>query len=501
MRHLNSIGTVATLAVLLAACSALPVEKIAAREPVNVRIMTFNIEWGGTHVSFENVVEAIRLADADIVGIQEAEGNLERLADALGWNFDGPNYVISRFPLFDPPGANGRYVLVEIEPGYVIAMANLHLPSDPYGPDFVRDGASLEEVLEVEHATRMPALRPYLDLLPALLHDNVPTFLTGDFNAPTHTDWTEEMVGQRPFLSRAVDWPVSRAATAAGYKDAWRVLFPDVRQHPGLTWWAGRPPLAAYAPGVNDAQDRIDLIWYAGPATPLDAAIAGEPGGPEVSISVTPWPSDHRGVVATFAVEPAPIPALVTTPRHVYHEGDSPRVIYIFPDGAVANIVIRNLDDDRVVAERKSMQRRGQFDVASLPKGHYRISATVGSDNYQREFWVLARDAAPTIEIAGTSFAAADDIVVRWQNAPGNRNDYLAIYSETDATDPEAMVAWAYTAQRPEGSIGLRDFGLQGGWSLASDEGLLFPPGRYIIRLLEDDGYDVLAETPVFEIR
>jgi hypothetical protein len=309
------------------------------------------------------------------------------------------------------------------------------------------------------------------------------------------------MVGQRPFLSRAVDWPVSRAATAAGYKDAWRVLFPDVRQHPGLTWWAGRPPLAAYAPGANDAQDRIDLIWYAGPATPLDAAIVGEPGGPEVSISVSPWPSDHRGVIATFAVEPALMPALVTTPRHVYREGDTAQVIYNFPDGVFADLVVRHLNDGTEVAVRESLERRGRFDVASLPKGHYRISTTVGSDNYQREFWILPRDATPSIEINSTGSTTDDDIVVRWQNAPGNRNDYLALYSETDAADPEAMLAWFYIAQRPEGSIALRDFGLAGGWSLALDEGLSYPPGRYVIRLLEDDGYDSLAETPVFEIR
>lgn len=47
---------------------------------VDLRVMSFNIEWGGTHISFENVVEAIRRANADIVGIQEAEGNLQRLA-------------------------------------------------------------------------------------------------------------------------------------------------------------------------------------------------------------------------------------------------------------------------------------------------------------------------------------------------------------------------------------------------------------------------------------
>ena len=89
------------IAVCLAACSdhesgqRVPV----AKEAVELRVMSFNIEWGGTLISFENVLEAIRRSNADIVGIQEAEGNLQRLAYELGWHYDLRNYVISRFPL------------------------------------------------------------------------------------------------------------------------------------------------------------------------------------------------------------------------------------------------------------------------------------------------------------------------------------------------------------------------------------------------------------------
>lgn len=58
--------------------------------------MAFNIEYGGTHVRFASVVEAIRKAEADIVGIQKAEGNLVRIANDLGWYHSRRNYVISR---------------------------------------------------------------------------------------------------------------------------------------------------------------------------------------------------------------------------------------------------------------------------------------------------------------------------------------------------------------------------------------------------------------------
>ena len=135
---LNAVA-VGLVAIILISCGKIGNDP---REPIDLRVMSFNIEWGGTHISFDNVVEAIRLAEADIVGIQEAEGNLKRLAVALGWHYDLRNYVISRYPLIDPPGADGRYIYVEVEPGKIVAIANIHLPSDPYGPDAIRDGCN-----------------------------------------------------------------------------------------------------------------------------------------------------------------------------------------------------------------------------------------------------------------------------------------------------------------------------------------------------------------------
>ena len=113
---------------------------------IPLRVMSFNIEWGGAHISFDNVVEVVRRSQADVVGIQEAEGNLPRLATALGWHYNLRQYVISRFPLAEPPGVDGKYLFVEVAPGKMVVLANVHLPSDPYGPDAVRDGATPEEI-------------------------------------------------------------------------------------------------------------------------------------------------------------------------------------------------------------------------------------------------------------------------------------------------------------------------------------------------------------------
>jgi endonuclease/exonuclease/phosphatase family metal-dependent hydrolase len=486
--------------MLLAGCGAPDGTPSRAREPVEIRVMTFNIEWGGARISFDNVVEAIKLADADIVGIQEAEGNLERLARELGWHFDLRNYALSRFPLLEPPGADGKYVLVEIRPNEVLALANLHLPSDPSGPDLVRDGATLADVLANEHSARIPALALWLDPLAPLVAAGLPVIVTGDFNSPAHTDWTEAMVGKRRFLDLAVPWPVSRAMTEAGFRDAWRTVFPDPATHPGLTWWAGRPPLPDYAPGENDPQVRIDQIWFAGPVAPLAAEIIGETGRPDVSVGISPWPSDHRAVVATFAIDPVPVPALVTTDRRVYREGETVRIDARLGDNAALAVTIH--DSERPQALHTDTLTPGRLALTWRPArpGAYRLSAMAAGRAYEREFWVLPKGVAPTVEVAGTDNGATADIMVHWANAPGNRNDYVALYAAA-STDLVAMLAWTYVDARPEGSLPLRALGPTGGWWLGADGGWSPPSGAYVLRLMKDDGYEALAESPVFEIR
>ena len=69
--------------------------------------------------------------------------NTQTIADLLGWYASPRTSIISRYPLIDPSGGNGVYVYAELSPGRYVALANTHLPSDPYGPYLVRDGGTL----------------------------------------------------------------------------------------------------------------------------------------------------------------------------------------------------------------------------------------------------------------------------------------------------------------------------------------------------------------------
>lgn len=279
------------------------------RDPVIVRVMVFNVEDGGTGVDLAKVVEAIRLADPDIVALEEAMGNTARIAEALGWgSASARTHVLSRHPMFDPPGDDAPFVFVEIGPGTIVAVANIHLPAEPYGPELAARGGSPEDVVSLERRIRLPALERQLEVSSRLAATGIPVFLLGDFNAPSHLDWTAASVGLRPHVRSAIEWPISLAIEAAGFRDTWREIHPDPVAEPGLTWWADRPPTGGYEPGPDTPDDRIDIIYAAGPAVTTDCRIEGELGRPDVSFGVDPWPSDHRAVVAAFRVVPARMP-------------------------------------------------------------------------------------------------------------------------------------------------------------------------------------------------
>jgi exonuclease III len=287
-------------------------------DPVTIRVMVFNIEEGGAGVDFAKVVEAIRRADADIVAIQEAMGSTARVAEALDWAYASHRtQVVSRYPLILPAETDGVSAYVEVRPGYVVALASVHPPAEPYGPELALAGGSADEVMALERRIRLPRLDRPLALLPRLAEAGIPVFLLGDFNAPSHLDWTAATVGLRPHVRTPIEWPVSLAIEAAGFRDSWREIHPDPVADPGLTWWAERPPTGGYEPGPDTPDDRIDIIYAAGPSVTTDCRIVGEPGRPDVAISVDPWPSDHRAVVASFKVEPSPMPephdAVITT--------------------------------------------------------------------------------------------------------------------------------------------------------------------------------------------
>ena len=121
-------------------------------------------------------------------------------------------------------------------------------------------------------------------------------FVVGDFNEPSHLDWTEKAAksGRHPIK---VAYPTSIEMTKAGFKDSWRTIYPDEMEKPGYTW---TPILKADDPTTH--HDRIDFVYFKGNGLTLkETKIVGE-NKANADIVISPYPSDHRAVVATFTV-------------------------------------------------------------------------------------------------------------------------------------------------------------------------------------------------------
>ena len=118
--------------------------------------------------------------------------------------------------------------------------------------------------------------------------------MVGDFNEPSHLDWTEAAAkaGRHPIK---VAYPNSLAMIKAGFKDSYRVIYPDEMKNPGLTW---SPKYTADDSTTH--LDRIDFVYFKGKGLKVkDVKIVGE-NKEKADIVVSPYPSDHRAVVASF---------------------------------------------------------------------------------------------------------------------------------------------------------------------------------------------------------
>jgi endonuclease/exonuclease/phosphatase family metal-dependent hydrolase len=462
----------ASLAVLGALAGAAP----AAAEPLTV--MTFNVWYGGVQVEFDRIGEAIRRSGADVVGVQEPEGNLRRIARSAGLPYvDESLHLISRYPLFPARRAGVRFAYVGLGLRRVAAIANVHLPSSPYGPELQRDGKSDAQVLANERATRLGAIRPYIKPLARVSNAGVPTFLTGDFNSPSHLD-------------EALPWPVSRALARAGFRDSYREAHPDAAARPGFTWTPGTPP-----PRIRrrETLDRIDWVLARGPATTLSSSLVGEAGGPDVDIGLERWGSDHRAVASGFDVRGAEAPPLVVTDERVVERGEPVTIRYtsfrgrrigVLPARGRRPLVTLPIGDS-------SDHLAGFFGTGTLRPGRYR-AALIGEEGRVLDtssFWVTRRGARPRIRSAQPVYRRGEPVRLRWSAAPGNKYDWIGIFPATRSLNVYGYLGFSYVDALPQGRIALTK----------ADLGTL-APGRYVAGLFMDDGYSLLARTS-FRVR
>jgi hypothetical protein len=484
---------------------------------VTLRVMSFNIFYGGDELNLQTgqfckdaagcpetldqVAVAIRASGADVVGLEEATMNTCPLAQKLGWYCNPRTQIMSRYPIIDPPGANGLYVFVEPSPGRVVAVSDVHLPADPYGPYEIRDGATLAEVLQLENDLRVPDIQDELRALPPLAANGIPVFLTGDFNTPSHLDWTKAVADVRADVPFPVQWPVSKALVNAGFKDSFRVVHPDPVAKPGLTWTPGSPEGEKV-----EVHDRIDWV-VSMLATATASKVVGEPGNPNTDIAVDPWPSDHRGIVSTFDVTPAPMPVLVAVEERSRDQGQTLHVRF---HGGASVALVRGSTTAATKSTGGAVDGTVSFATTNLATGAYQavLRNSSGQALSRSPFWLYAPGSVTTVQTAKSVYKVGETIRVSWKKAPGMKFDWLGLYSAGDSADNTHQTTcsaglcgnghyflYTYTHTAIEGSTTF-DANSFAGWKTWDQIGT----GTYQIRLLLDDGYRSVAVSPPFKI-
>jgi hypothetical protein len=303
--------------------------------PDTLLVLTFNIFGGGDGLRrlgmsskqfgpsrIDELAEIVRLSGAGVVGLQE-EGTID-LRKELGPGWTRYGSVYSRWPLEAITLSNHLSVLrLRFASGRCVVLVNVHWWQRGYPPfrirDLLREGALPEDpedlermILEGVHYAPGRGPDRTLEVLEPYLASGDPVVLMGDFNEPSHLDWTRRAA--REGLDRWVGnptpkplrfelaWRGSTELQAAGLRDAYRTVFPDEVAKPGITW---TPPhkMKRYQPYAEEVLDRIDFIYFGGQGIEVeDAAVVGEdPAWAEI-VYEGPWPSDHRAVLARFAL-------------------------------------------------------------------------------------------------------------------------------------------------------------------------------------------------------
>lgn len=321
---MNPMALLQRLSVLaIVACVFASGVKAANVPPDDVvRVMTFNLWHGGEagKQPLDQTAKVFREAKADVFGLQETAGyapkgapketppdNAAKLAKMLGWHYHKPDGtavgsnigVISRYPIVRTVGDGKLGATIQLPSGGTFTLFNVHFAHAPYQPYQLlnipyANAPFLKTTEEAVAAANMARRSQVEALLAAIKQDaGAVAVVTGDFNEPSCLDWTPAVAAakRQPLV---VEWPATKALLDVGFMDAFRKVHPDPIERPGMTW---TPTTRTDDP--KDHHDRIDFVLVRGKAAVQAVEVVGETKE-RADVVVTPYPSDHRAVVATL---------------------------------------------------------------------------------------------------------------------------------------------------------------------------------------------------------
>jgi endonuclease/exonuclease/phosphatase family metal-dependent hydrolase len=383
-----------------------------------VDFMSFNIWQEGTSVSngLEKIRDVIIETEADIICFSEVRNYnnqdwTSEIVDelsALGHIYQG-NYIggdvsiISKFPISNASlvGSIGLYNVQLTTQTISVACAHLdytyyacYLPRGYNGGspnwDMIDDGTgNPDPILDINQILSYNLLSTrdehIADLLNSVNNNSNPIIFMGDFNEPSHLDWTNNTSQLFDHNGLTIPWQNTLNLEVNGFVDAYREYFPNPATHPGITWpsFANGIGSTSWTP-LADERERIDYIFHKGDEINTTyAALVGPKESyayNQITTSHTSnenfiaydlsWPSDHKALLTTLEFGAASISDNSSEVNLTIFPNPTKEIIQIeglrigANDVKIFNILGQELNDFIIINER-------EIDISELPKGLY----------------------------------------------------------------------------------------------------------------------------------
>lgn len=314
---------------------------LAPRE--DLRVLVWNAWRGGNEVDQgpEKVLAVIREVNPDLVLMQESydiDGERPTLgrwiAGELGWSAhqgESPHLCVlspSEYAatFFHHPW-HGVGVQITDDLDRSFQAWSIWLDWRANVANRLRDEPGISDealiALESSESNRLPQAHALLEAVnaTAIGAEGMPILVGGDFNTPSHLDWTED--AERIFrFRRALDLPISRTMLASGFVDVFRQVHPNPIHTPGITW----TPLFRGADADKLATfDRIDRLYVRNPVYrtawslhPIHAVTLPRAWEDDsIPAQERTFPSDHGAVVIDLRWKRGADPAQVRTEHYI----------------------------------------------------------------------------------------------------------------------------------------------------------------------------------------
>jgi endonuclease/exonuclease/phosphatase (EEP) superfamily protein YafD len=476
--NLQTLQRLVALTILLAGMS------LPAAPVTQIKVMTLNI-WVNASQGVNNIIQLINASGADVVMLQEADGyTIRPIANALGFYWTqtggaGQYGVISRYPILKRIGetANaygGVGVTIELSADQRAHIFSAHLNYTSYGPYLLQDGKTATFIINSENSVRMPGLNELLTLAAPFVGSAEPTFLAGDFNAPSHIDYA------------SLNWPESLACINAGLFDSYAELHLGNRTYPpafaynepGITW----TPVLSQEP--RGAFDRIDFVYYS-----INDSIV-----PTAATEINSTVSDHRAVISTFTLAmPAqqtkassPIPAhnLLVAPLR-------PVMTWVPGTNTTSHNVYFGPTSPGTLQTNQALSKFSPGRLNPNTTYFWRVDEVKAGGTTTGDVWSFKTGNFAWSQPSKTTYAPNETISVTFGNGPSNKKDWIGIYAVGSAYGPGNVPAldWKYLN------------GSQAAPNKAVKNGTINFTGRtagsYVVRFFANDGFTLLDEVPV----